>query len=528
MKTRMRRWLTMAAALVISLQLVAPGWAGSAWIRLDGRPVLELRSATGAQTPAEVAQRGSKRLQELAQDSSVQPQAFTVEDVPPYAMVGLRRSDGSFTALLGVDDRAGSAFGLSRQQLARRYSQELGAAVASYRSSHRLSSWLRGTALALLVLGIYILWIRWQLSLYTRLQLSIVNRPLEALAHLRLGANQPFTARLVQRSLLGLLQALHWFLLALASYLLIPLLLGFFPPTQVIAEGVRSQILNLVGGLLTAVVAAIPNLLAIAVILAFTLVAIRLSNAWFAALQRGSVRFQWFYGEWAQPTGRIAATLILLGGMVTAFPYVPGSGSRGFQGAGLFLGVLAALGSSAVATNVISGLMLIYTRAFQEGDRVDINGVVGVVQQRALLVTRIRTPRNELVSVPNASVIGSSVVNFSFSRREIHQAVALATTITIGYDVPWRTVHQLLLSAAEATAGIASEPQPFVLQTGLNDYHISYELTAYVGDVDRYRETLSALLGSIQDAFAQANVEILSPMYNAVRDGNRSTVPPWA
>jgi small-conductance mechanosensitive channel len=524
----MQRWMALAAALVISLQLGAPGWASVAWIRLDGRPVLELRSATGAQTPAEVAQRGSKRLLELAQDGSVQPPAFTVEDVPPYTMVGLRRTDGSFTALLGVDDRAGAAFGVSRQQLARRYSQQLGAAVASYRSSHSLSSWLRGTALALLVLGIYILWIRGQLSLHTRLRRTISHQPLEALEHLRLGANQPFTTRLVQRSLLVLLQGLHWFLLALASYLLIPLLLGFFPPTQVIAEGLRSQILNLVGGLLTAVVAAIPNLLAIAVILAFTLVAIRLSNAWFAALQRGSVRFHWFYSEWAQPTGRIAATLILLAGLVIAFPYVPGSGSKVFQGAGLFLGVLAALGSSAVATNVISGLMLIYTRAFQEGDRVDINGVVGVVQQRALLVTRIRTPRHELVSVPNASVISSSVVNFSFARREINQSVAVATTITIGYDVPWRTVHQLLLSAAETTTGIASEPEPFVLQTALNDYHISYELTACVEDVNRYRETLSALLGSIQDAFAEAKVEILSPMYNAVRDGNRSTVPPWS
>ena len=120
------------------------------------------------------------------------------------------------------------------------------------------------------------------------------------------------------------------------------------------------------------------------------------------------------------------------------------------------------------------------------------------------------------------------MVNFSFARREINQSVALATTITIGYDVPWRTVHQLLLSAAETTAGIASEPEPFVLQTALNDYHISYELTACVEDVNRYRETLSALLGSIQDAFGQAKVEILSPMYNAVRDGNRSTVPPWS
>jgi small-conductance mechanosensitive channel len=156
---------------------------------------------------------------------------------------------------------------------------------------------------------------------------------------------------------------------------------------------------------------------------------------------------------------------------------------------------------------------------------VEINGVVGVVQDRALLVTRLQTPRNELVSIPNSSVIGASVVNYSFSRREIQQPVALATTITIGYDVTWRQVHELMLSAARSVAGITDEIEPFVLQTSLNDYHISYELNAYVRDPATYRQTLSEVLAALQDQFAAADVEILSPGYHAIRNGNRSTVP---
>ena len=215
-----------------------------------------------------------------------------------------------------------------------------------------------------------------------------------------------------------------------------------------------------------------------------------------------------------------------MAGLVVAYPHIPGAGNRTFQGAGLFVGLLAALGSSAVATNVISGLMLIYTRGFQEGDRVEINGVLGIVEDRALLVTRIRTPRNELVSIPNATVIGASIVNFSLAPRESHRPVAVATTVTIGYDVPWRQVHALLLAAAHSVGGIADTPEPFVLQTSLNDFHISYELNASVRDVGHYRETLSELLGAIQDQFAAARVEILSPGYHAIRNGNRSTVPP--
>ena len=191
------------------------------------------------------------------------------------------------------------------------------------------------------------------------------------------------------------------------------------------------------------------------------------------------------------------------------------------------MGVLAALGSSAVAANLIGGLMLTYTRAYQEGDRVSINGTVGIVHDSALLVTRLRTPRNEVVSIPNATVLGASIINYSLARREIAQPVVIATTVTIGYDVPWRQVHRLMLDAASATAGISQEMPPFVLQTSLNDFHISYELSAYVEDVDTYRSTLSDLLGAIQDQFAGAGVEILSPGYHAMRNGNGSTVPPW-
>lgn len=324
--------------------------------------------------------------------------------------------------------------------------------------------------------------------------------------------------------LIGLL-TFHWGLLLLISYLLIPLLLGFFPPTQVLAAGLRSQILSALVYGAQAILGFLPDLLTIGLIFSVTVLVLRASNSWFLALARQQLRLPGFYPEWGRPTGRIAALLICMAGLVIAYPYIPGVSSKAFQGAGLFVGVLAALGSSAVATNVISGVMLIYTRGFQEGDRVEINGVVGVVQDRALLVTRICTPRNEIVSIPNAAVISASVVNYSLLAREGGSAAAVATTITIGYDVPWRQVHGLLLEAAASVAGISQTPAPYVLQTGLNDFHISYELTASVRDVERYRQTLSELLGAIQDAFASADVEILSPGYHAIRNGNRSTVP---
>ncbi|MFM9111340.1 MAG: mechanosensitive ion channel family protein, partial [Prochlorococcaceae cyanobacterium] len=497
-----------------------------AWISLDGRRVVEIRVAAGAQTPQLAAARGSAELRRLADNHAIDPDQLEVRDEPPYAMVGLEQA-GGFRPLLAVDDRAGGAFGQGRQELALRYRDQLRGAIRLYRSSHRLESWLTGTGLALLVLLVYALWWHLQQRLNRRLA-----RTIEAAGQrwwprgLRLGGGQLLDGEQLRDGLQALRRLGHWSLLLLASYLLIPLLLGFFPPTQAVAEGLRSQLLALAGRLLEQLINAIPSLLAVALILALTALVIRLSNAWFLALARGRLQLPGFYPEWGRPTGRIVAMLLLLAGLVIAWPFIPGSGSQVFQGAGLFLGVLAALGSSAAASNVISGLMLIYTRAFREGDRVEINGLVGVVVDQSLLVTRIQTPLDELVSIPNATVITASVRNYSLPGREIARPVALATCVTIGYDVPWRQVHGLLLEAVAQTPGLAATPAAKVLQTSLNDYHITYELNAAVADPLTYRETLSALLGAIQDSFARAGVEIMSPLFQVNRDGPANTVPP--
>jgi len=526
-----RRAAALLGVLGLLLALALPSLsapnpeAPGVWVRLEGRPVIELRRVAGAQRPEEVAARASATLQRLAQDPSIDLAWLGVREDPPYSMLGLERPGGRFQPLIAIDDRAAAAFGIDRPQLAERYRDQLRGALRQYRSSHSLTAWLRGTALAVAVLLLYLLWLRVQMALNSRLALWLARPELGHLPPVRIGGIQLLDERQLRQLLQWLRRTGHWALLLLISYLLIPLLLGLFPPTQSIAEGLRGHLLRMASGLITALVAAIPNLFSIALILALTALAIRASNAWFGEIARGRLQIPGFYPEWGVPTGRLVAGSLLLGGLVIAYPYVPGSGSRTFQGAGIFVGVLAALGSSAVATNVISGLMLIYTRAFREGDRVEINGVVGVVQDSALLVTRILTPRNELVSIPNATVIGASIINYSLAEREIQRPVALATTITIGYDVPWRQVHDLMLRAAASVAGISDDPAPRVLQTSLNDFHISYELDACVRDVDRYRETLSELLAAIQDQFAAANVEILSPGYQALRDGSASTVP---
>jgi len=526
-----RRWLSLpallAATLLVLLSCVTPDALASAGaqVALNGHPVLTLRSAAGAQSPQRLASHLSRELTQLADQPSFNPADLGTQNEPPYVMVGIREANGDFRSLFAVDSRAATLAGVSQQQLAETYATGIRAGIERYRIQRSPVAWLRGTALALAVLVVYGLLMRLVLKLNRRLAQWLQRHGRARLPELRLGSNRLVSSSWILSSV-QLCRAIGlWLVLALLTYLLLPLLLGFFPPTMLLAAGLRGQMAAVALQLGTGLVGLIPNVLALALITALTVIVLRFSRWLFEALEQQQLQFSWFYPEWARPTGRIAALLIVVAALALALPYIPGSNSRAFQGAGVFLGILAALGSSAIATNVLSGLMLIYTRGFREGDRVDINGVVGTVQERALLVTRILTPHHELVSIPNATVITSAVINYSLPARELQTPVMLGVGLTIGYDVPWRQVHQLLLDAAVTVPAIAREPAPFVLQTALNNSDVGYELNAALAQGHDYRLAQSELIAAVQDSFTAADVEILSPLYEAHRDGNARAIP---
>lgn len=209
--------------------------------------------------------------------------------------------------------------------------------------------------------------------------------------------------------------------------------------------------------------------------------------------------------------------------LVVAFPYFPGSGSEAFKGISLFMGIIFSFGSTGMVGNVVAGVMITYMRPFQIGDRIAVGDTVGDVVEKSLLVTRLRTIKNVDVTIPNSTLLGAQVQNFSANARD--RGLILHTTVTIGYDAPWRTVHALLIGAAKATPGILEEPAPFVLQTSLDDFYVSYQINAYTKDPARMAGIYSDLHANIQEKFNEGGVEIMSPHYRAARDGNQTTIP---
>jgi small-conductance mechanosensitive channel len=229
--------------------------------------------------------------------------------------------------------------------------------------------------------------------------------------------------------------------------------------------------------------------------------------------------------DWAEPTYKLLLILIIALAAVVAFPYLPGFDSPAFRGISVFLGILFSLGSTSAVANVVGGVILIYTRAFQIGDRIQVGDIVGDVIEKTLLATRILTVTNKIITIPNASLLSSNVINFSVASRELKRYLILQTTITLGYDLPWRKVHQTLIQAALATENILQDPPPFVVQTSLDDFYISYQLNAYTDQPNLMVRIYSELHQNIQDKCNEVGIEIMSPHYSAMRDGNQSTIP---
>jgi len=306
-------------------------------------------------------------------------------------------------------------------------------------------------------------------------------------------------------------------------YFYIPIVLSFFPQTSEFAPKLYGYIGNPIKKISKVIVDFIPNLFFIGVILIFTYYILAFIKFLFREIERGTISFSGFYREWAMPTYKLVRFIVVAFAAVMIFPYLPGSDTPAFQGISMFLGILLSLGSSTAISNMVGGTVLTYMRPFKIGDRVKIADTVGDVISRDLLVTRIKTVKNVNITIPNSIILANHIVNYSTSAAD--EGVILHTTVTIGYDVPWDLVHRLLLESADAVEMVLKNPKPFVLQTSLDDFYVSYELNAYTDKPGKMALIYSDLHKNMQIKFKEAGVEIMSPHFSAIRSGSEVAIP---
>ncbi|WPO77353.1 mechanosensitive ion channel family protein [Flavobacterium sp. KACC 22761] len=309
-------------------------------------------------------------------------------------------------------------------------------------------------------------------------------------------------------------------------YLSLPVLFSIFPATEAYTTTLLRWILTPAKLAVMGFVDFLPSLITIIVIIVIFRYTIKIIKFFFDEIKKEKIKIDGFYSDWAMPTFNIIRFLMFAFMLVIIFPYLPGSDSDIFKGVSVFVGILFSLGSSNAIANMVAGLVITYMRPFRIGDFIKIGDVSGEVIEKTALVTRIRTPKFEDITIPNATVLSSTSTNFSANTRHSTNGLLIHTTVTIGYDVPWKDIHKALIDAALKTELTEQTPEPFVLQTSLDDFYVSYQINVYTKEPTKQPRIYSSLHQNIQDSFNAAGIEIMSPHYNALRDGNATTIPP--
>jgi small-conductance mechanosensitive channel len=485
---------------------------------LEGREIFYVYAAVGGYSAEERAAHVEGRLLDLAKNRSIPVESIYLQE--REAWTEIRAGNVGLIAVTEADARAA---GRSRAVLAAEYAEIIRRSVAQYREDYATRNLLRGALYALLATAILVLLLIWLGRLRRWTRRLVDDWIARATAAAGTGSQLAIPARLIGHPLLILGGLLRWFLILALLQVYVTLVLQGFPPTSRVSSSITRWLLSQLADLGTSAIEYLPNLLLVLVILIVTYYIIRLNALFFGEVRDQKLAIRGFYPDWAEPTSRLTRLFILALAAVVAFPYLPGAKSPAFQGISIFLGVLLSLGSTSAVANAVAGTILTYMRSFQVGDWVRIGETTGEVVEKTLLATRVRTPKQEIVTIPNGTAMSASVVNYSAQARS--GGVIFHTTVTIGYDAPWRTVHKLLLDAALATQDILREPAPFVLQSALNDFYVTYELNAYTANPIRMQEIYSDLHQNIQDKFNQGGVEIMSPHYSQLRDGNQTTIP---
>ncbi len=320
-----------------------------------------------------------------------------------------------------------------------------------------------------------------------------------------------------------LLKVIRWFTYALLVYITLPIIFSIFPFTRGWADDLFNLIWSPFKGVFISVWDYIPNLFTILVILVVMKYFIKFVQYIFSEIEAEKLRISGFHADWAMPTYSIVRFLLYAFMFVMIFPYLPGSDSDIFKGVSVFIGILFSLGSSSAIANMVAGLVITYMRPFKINDRIKIGEITGDVIEKTLLVTRLRTIKNEIITIPNSTILTGNTTNYSTYSGDM--GLIIHTTVTIGYDVPWRDTHQALIDAAIKTELIQSEPKPFVLQTALEDFYVAYQINAYTKSPEKQAVIYSSLHQNIQDICNERGIEIPSSHYRAARHGNHSTIP---
>ena len=484
----------------------------------DGDTLFYLYTKRGGYTPQQRAQMTGSAIEELGRRFNLRPDSVSVDhsDIVSDLMYGNK-------VLLSLTDQDALWEGVSRDSLANERRQNVVDKLHEMKAEHGI--WRMAKRILYFVLVIVAQYFLFRLTnwLFRKLKVRILRLKDTKIKPVSIQGYELLDAQKQANLLVFLASVGRYILMGLQLLFTVPLIFIIFPQTEGLAYRLLGYIWNPIRGIFVGIIDYIPKLFTIIVIWYAVKYLVRFVLYLAREVEGGRLKINGFYPDWAMPTFHIIRFLLSAFMIAMIYPYLPGSNSGVFQGISVFVGLIVSLGSSTVIGNIIAGLVITYMRPFKIGDRIQLNDTTGNIIEKTPLVTRIRTPKNEVVTVPNSFVMSSHTVNYSTSAREY--GLIIHSEVSIGYDIPWRKVNELLIDAALNTPGVVDDPRPFVLETSLSDWYPVYQVNAYIKEADKMPQIYSNLHQNIQDKFNEAGIEIMSPHYMAMRDGNETTIP---
>jgi len=405
--------------------------------------------------------------------------------------------------------------GSSVPRLAAAYATRIQQGIEVFRSEREPRRLIRSGLYALFV-TLVLVFVLWPLRLVRkRVQARFAER-----LHARVASVSIRSVELIERERIwgivrGMTRGAYLLLIASIIFAYLQVVLQLFPWTRGIATGFLGYLADPLRHIVLAALGFVPNLLFLAVLFVVTRFVLKAIHLFASSIESGAVTLTGFDPEWTWPTYKLVRVAVIAFAVIVAYPYIPGSQSLAFKGVSLFVGVLFSLGSSSVISNVLAGYTMTYRRAFKIGDRIEVDSSIGEVVETRLLVTHLRTAKNEEVILPNSLILNGKVINYSSIAKR--QGLILHTTVGIGYETPWRQVEAMLLAAAAAASerlpSLLKDPKPFVLQRALGDFCITYEINVYTDAPGAMFAGYAELHRNILDVFNEYGVQIMTPAY---------------
>ncbi|MDH5825903.1 mechanosensitive ion channel family protein [Sphingobacterium faecium] len=457
----------------------------------------------GSSLAKDRAQNVVVRIQNLYEDDFVKVDSFKIENNEISSDIVYK--DLIITSITELD---ALLEGKNKEEVAKQYLQNIQHTITQEKENNSITKLLIRTGLIVLILIVFYLLI----LLINKMRAYSVQRILtertQRIKDIKIKNYVLVTSVQKTRMFISIIGILRWGLIILMAVIVLPIIFSVFPFTQSWANNLIGLFTKPLKKAILAVWTYIPKLVTIFVILFIMHYAVKFIKYIFNEIDKGKLEMSGFHREFAMPTFTIVRFLLHAFTLVLIFPYLPGSNSDIFKGISVFIGVLFSLGSSSAISNIIAGLVITYMRPFRIGDRITIADKTGVVIEKSPLVTRLRTIKNEEITIPNSSILSGNTINYStFSE----QGICFQVEVSVGYEEPWERVHELLLAIPARVQRVKTNPAPFVLQKKLDDFYVLYELNAFISQSGEIELAKSEIHQLILNDFLAAGIEMNAP-----------------